>query len=96
MGVINGMIGSLLFLLPYLSLQAGYAASFIAIVISGAASAFSSWIYLQHLGEEPDIGYVMKKHLRQKRAAKLLYDIPVWLNLICTCLFYFQLMVIQW
>lgn len=51
LGIINGMVGSLVLLLPVYALTAGYVAAFLSILITGLSCAFSSWIYFQHLGE---------------------------------------------
>lgn len=96
LGVINGMVGSLVLLLPVLALQAGYITSLIGIIISGASCAFSSWIYFQHLGDEPDIGHALRQHFNYDSKAKLFYDFCAWLFIVLACVEYFQLIAAQW
>lgn len=94
-GIINGMVGSLILGLPVLSLYSGYASTFILIIVTGLFCAFSSWIYFQHLGDEPDIGHVLKKHFK-RNIYKLIYDAFAFAFLIIACIDYFQLIVVQW
>lgn len=96
LGVINGMVGSLVLLLPVLALQAGYITSLIGIIITGASCAFSSWIYFQHLGDEPDIGHALRQHFNYDPKAKVFYDSCAWLFILLACLEYFQLIAAQW
>jgi amino acid permease len=96
LGLINGMVGSLIIFLPVLALSSGYAASAIIITVSGFSFVASSWLYLQHLGEEPDIGLAMKKHFKGRNAAKNIYEFLSWFYIIIVCVQYFQLTGIQW
>ena len=89
------MVGSLMLGLPVLTLYSGYASTFILIIVTGLFCAFSSWIYFQHLGDEPDIGLALKKHFK-KNIFKIIYDTLAFLFLINVCIYYFQLIVIQW
>ena len=90
------MVGTLILILPVYAIDAGYASSFLSILISGCCCAFSSWIYLQHLGEEPDTGHALKKHFHGNFYAKLAYDFAAWASLVLACIEYLQLIVIQW
>lgn len=96
LGVINGMVGSLVLLLPVIAMQAGYITSPIVIIIAGASCAFSSWIYFQHLGDEPDIGHALRQHFNYDHKAKLFYDFCAWLFIVLACVEYFQLILAQW
>jgi hypothetical protein len=58
------MVGSLILFLPVLA---------IVITITGTTFVISSWLYLEHLGEEPDIGLAMKRHLKGRNVAKNIY-----------------------
>jgi amino acid permease len=94
-GIINGMVGCLILGLPVLTLYSGYVSAFILIIVTGLFCAFSSWIYFQHLGEEPDIGHALKKHFKNN-IFKILYDSLAFIFLIITCVEFFQLIVTQW
>jgi predicted MFS family arabinose efflux permease len=94
-GIINGMVGSLILGLPVLSLYSGYASTFILIIVTGLFCALSSWIYFQHIGDEPDIGLALKKHFKNN-IFKIIYDSLAFLFLIIACVDYFQLIVVQW
>lgn len=90
------MIGSIALWLPYLALRAGFLASAIIIFTFGCAMSFSSWIYSQHLGDQPDIGHSLSYHFISKFWAKFLYDFVVWIHIICLSIEYFQLIVQIW
>lgn len=95
MGILNGMIGSLLFFLPYRSLEGGYITTLIAIVITGIFCYSSCYFYLQHIGDEPDLGFVFMKHFKNKKIFKFLYNFSSWLFLALVCIQYFLLIVNQ-
>jgi hypothetical protein len=90
------MVGSTVLILPVLALQAGYISTIFSIIITGISCAFSSWIYIQHLGEEPDIGHAMKKHFKRSFLARMVYDFSAWLFIVLALIEFFQLIVSQW
>jgi len=50
-GLVNGMIGTLVLILPILALHAGYISTLFIIIITGFFSYFSCYLYLKHLGD---------------------------------------------
>lgn len=97
--LLNGMIGSLILLLPVLTLDGGYMAALLNILATGTVSFLCCYIYLIHLGEEPDNGDTLMKHFgsnKRGRVAKNCYDIVSCVSLLLTNMQYFQLIVMQW
>ena len=50
-GLMNGMIGGVILVLPVASYQAGYLYTALAILFSGAFSYYSCYLSIKHLGE---------------------------------------------
>lgn len=87
------MIGGLILILPLHALQAGWALTFIVIVITGGFSFFSCHLCLLHMGDQPDLDYAILKHFNGNKYMKVFYDICVWANLFLILLLYFELIV---
>jgi amino acid permease len=94
-GLMNGMIGGVILVLPLSSLQAGYIFTILAILFSGAFSFYSCYLSIKHLGDQKDMNYSMQAHFGTK-IAKIIYDIVVWGGLLLGSMFYFSLVCIQW
>jgi len=95
-GMVNGMIGGLILILPVLTLNAGYIFSLIVLAVIGALSYYSSYLCVLHMGDQPDLDYAILRHFNGNKAIKILYDLCVWSNLILIDMLYFELIVIQW
>lgn len=54
-GMINGMIGGVILVLPLLVLEAGSIGSCIVIIISGIFSYYSCMLCVKHLGSFSDL-----------------------------------------
>ncbi len=94
-GLMNGMIGGVILVLPVTSFQVGYIYTILAIIFAGAFSFYSSYLSIQHLGDQKDMNYAMQAHFGSK-IAKIVYDIVVWLGLLLGSMFYYGLICIQW
>jgi amino acid permease len=95
-GMVNGMIGGLILILPVDALNAGYIFTLIVILITGAFSFYSCYLCVIHLGDQPDLDYTMFKHFNKSTFIKIFYDATVFSNLLFIALLYFQLITIQW
>ena len=96
MGMVNGMIGGLLLILPVDALHAGYITTSTIIVFTGAFSFFSCYLCLMHLGDQPDLDLAVFRHFNGNKCVKIFYDFCVWLSLMGLDLLYFSLILIQW
>jgi amino acid permease len=94
-GLMNGMIGGVILVLPVASYQAGWIYTILAILFSGAFSFYSCYLSIKHLGDQKDMNYSMQAHFGSK-FAKIIYDVVVWLGLLFGSMFYYGLICIQW
>jgi amino acid permease len=95
-GLVNGMIGGLILILPVLALNAGYILSFMVILLTGIFSLYSCYLCVIHMGDQPDLDYAILRHFNGKRGVKVFYDLCVWSNLILIDMLYFELIMMQW
>lgn len=94
-GLMNGMIGGVILVLPVTSYQAGYLFTILAILFSGFFSFYSCYLSIKHLGDQKDMNFAMQAHFNSN-IAKIIYDIVVWLGLLLGSIFYFLLICLQW
>lgn len=95
-GMVNGMIGGLILLLPVYALDAGYVVTLAVVFITCLFSYYSCYICIIHMGDQPDLDYSIFRHFNGSTPAKIFYDICVWSNLFLLNMEYFELITIQW
>lgn len=95
-GLINGMIGSIMIVLPELSIKAGWGTTLLVIISTGIMSYFSSYLYLKHLSDEYDLDISFQKHMWNKKIFRIAYNLFAFLNLYLISVQYFKLIVLQW
>lgn len=95
-GMINGMIGGFILILPVNALHAGWVFTLLVILIIGAFSYYSCYLCVIHLGDQKDLDYAMYVHFNKNRFIKIVYDLTVFSNLLFLGFLYFQLICIQW
>jgi amino acid permease len=88
-GMVNGMIGGLVLILPVDALHAGFGFTVLIIVITGAFSFYSCYLCVIHLGDQKDLDYAMFVHFDKSLVIKILYDLTVFSNLLFLCFLYF-------
>jgi amino acid permease len=88
-GMVNGMIGGFILILPVNALNAGYAFTLIVITIVGAFSYYSCYLCVAHLGDQKDLDYSMYVHFNKNRFVKIVYDLTVFSNLLFLGFLYF-------
>ena len=95
-GMVNGMIGGLILLLPVYALDAGYVLTLIVIMVTCVFSYYSCYLCLIHMGDQNDLDFAILRHFNGNKYVKIFYDLCVWSNLMLIDLLYFELIVIQW
>jgi amino acid permease len=95
-GMVNGMIGGLILILPVLTLDAGWALSLAVLLVIGGLSFYSCYLCVIHMGDQPDLDWAIYRHFNGSKLVKTVYDLCVWSNLILIDMLYFELIVIQW
>jgi len=88
-GMVNGMIGGLILLLPVYALDAGYILTLIIIFITCVFSYYSCYLCLIHMGDQPDLDFAILRHFNGNKYVKIAYDLCVWSNLMLIDLLYF-------
>jgi amino acid permease len=88
-GMVNGMIGGLILILPVMALNAGYILTFIVLLVTGLFSFYSCYLCVIHMGDQPDLDYAILRHFNGNRGIKIFYDLCVWSNLILIDMLYF-------
>jgi len=88
-GMVNGMIGGLILILPVLALNSGYIFSLIVLVVIGLLSFYSCYLCVIHMGDQSDLDHAIFRHFNGNRGVKILYDFCVWSNLILIDMLYF-------
>ena len=89
LGMVNGMIGGLILILPVYALQAGWVITLIVIFITCVFSFYSCYLCIIHMGDQKDLDYAILRHFNGAKWAKIAYDLCVWCNLILLALLYF-------
>ena len=92
-GMVNGMIGGVILVLPLLALDAGTVSTFIVVFLSGIFSYYSCQLCVRHLGNCPDLDEAILHHFDHSKFMKIFYDIIVFLNLSFLLILYFDLIV---
>lgn len=95
-GMVNGMIGGLILLLPVFALKAGWGICLIVIFVTCAFSYYSCYLCVIHLGDQSDLDYAIFRHFNGNKVIKIFYDICVWSNLMFLAVEYFELIIVQW
>ena len=88
-GMVNGMIGGLILLLPVYALDAGYILTLIVIFVTCVFSYYSCYLCLIHMGDQPDLDFAILRHFNGNKYVKIFYDLCVWSNLMLIDLLYF-------
>jgi amino acid permease len=88
-GMINGMIGGFILILPVNALHAGWVFTLLVILIIGAFSCYSCYLCVIHLGDQKDLDYAMYVHFNKNRFIKIVYDLTVFSNLLFLGFLYF-------
>ena len=87
--LLNGMIGGTILVLPILTKSGGWMLTLLTIFITGAASFYSCYIAMIHLGDQKDIDKALLRHFNGSQFMKAAYDFSVFVGLLLVLLFYF-------
>lgn len=90
-GLVNGMIGGIILVMPLLSLKTGYTLIAPISIISGFFSYFSSLLCLRHLRNYKDLDQAVLRHFGGRMGYKVFYDVVVMISLTVLLILYFGL-----
>lgn len=88
-GMVNGMIGGVILVLPLLTLNTGTVTTGIIIILSGIFSYYSCMLCVKHLGTFSDLDEAILHHFNKNVFLKVFYDFVVFLNLFLLLILYF-------
>lgn len=95
-GLVNGMIGGIILVMPILALNSGTLLIAPVTFISGFFSYFSSLLCLRHLRNFADLDESILKHFGNKRKYKIFYDVIIVISFFALLVLYFGLMADMW
>lgn len=95
-GLVNGMIGGIILVMPILSIQTGFALIAPISILSGFFSYFSSSLCLRHLRNYGDLDEAVLRHFGGKRGFKIFYDVIICISMTVLLILYFGLICEQW
>lgn len=90
-GLLNGMIGGIILVLPLLALKTGYLLIAPITIISGFFSYFSCLLCLRHLRTYKDLDIAIYHHFGKKRLYKIIYDVIIVVSMTMILVLYFSL-----
>jgi amino acid permease len=90
-GLVNGMIGGIILVMPILSIKTGYALIAPIAILSGFFSYFSSSLCLRHLRNYDDLDQAVLRHFGGNRGYKVFYDATICISMTVLLILYFGL-----
>lgn len=90
-GLVNGMIGGIILVLPILAIKTGWLLIAPLTIISGFFSYFSCLLCLRHLRDYHDLDVAIYHHFGKKRSFKIFYDVIIILSMTTLLILYFSL-----
>jgi amino acid permease len=90
-GLVNGMIGGIILVMPILSIKTGFALIAPIAILSGLFSYFSSSLCLRHLRNYADLDQAVLRHFGGKRGYKIFYDATICVSMTVLLILYFGL-----
>ena len=95
-GLVNGMIGGIILVMPILALKTGTALVGPITIITGFFSYFSCLLLLRHLKNYKDLDEAVYHHFGRRKSFKNFYDITVVIGMSVLLMLYFDLICKQW
>lgn len=94
-GLLNGMIGGTILLLPIIGLSTGYLMSGIISILVGLFSYYTGHLTVVHLGTAKDMKECILQHFDGKYTYMIIYSFVVWIGQIPLLILYYNLICIQ-
>lgn len=95
-GLVNGMIGGIILVMPILALKTGTLLIAPITLIFGFFSYFSCELCLRHLRNYEDLDEAVLRHFNNKRRYKIIYDSIIIISLSVLLILYFGLICDMW
>ena len=95
-GLVNGMIGGIILVMPIMSLHTGSLLIAPTCLITGFFSYFSCQLLLRHLRNYKDLDEAVYHHFGRRKNWRNFYDITVVIGMSAILILYFDLICKQW
>ena len=95
-GLVNGMIGGIILIMPILSLKAGLLLIAPTCLVTGFFSYFSCLLCLRHLRNYKDLDEAIYRHFGNRKIFKIGYDCSIVISMTVLLILYFNLICKQW
>jgi amino acid permease len=90
-GLVNGMIGGVILVLPLLALKTGTLLILPITLFTGFASYFTCLLCLRHLKNFKNLDSAIYHHFGKKISYKIFYDIIIIVSMTTLLILYFSL-----
>lgn len=94
-GLLNGMIGSLILILPLIGKQTGYITALIVCVIIGGICYYTGNLIVVHLGKAKNMKESILHHFDQNYRYMIAYAFIIWSSEIPILALYYNLICLQ-
>jgi len=95
LGLVNGMIGGTILVLPIIGLGTGYIGSMLVCVVMGWISFYTAYLIIQHLGKSKSIKECILSHFKQDYRYFGGYSVFMWFSFIPYFVIYYRLICLQ-
>ncbi len=95
-GLVNGMIGGVILVLPLLALKTGTFLILPITIFTGFVSYYACLLCIRHLKNFKDLDAAIYHHFGKKMSYKIFYDIIIIVSMTTLLILYFSLICEQW
>lgn len=95
-GLVNGMIGGVILVLPLLALKTGWLLILPITIFSGFVSYFTCLLCLRHLRNFKNLDVAIYHHFGKRMSYKIFYDVIIMMSMTTLLILYFNLICEQW
>ena len=94
-GLLNGMIGGTILVLPLLGLNSGYLGIPAVSIFYGMIACYTCQLIIQHLGKCTNIREAILEHFHNKHYVTVIYNLVIGGSLLGFIVNYFMLIIVQ-
>jgi amino acid permease len=95
-GLVNGMIGGVILVLPLLALKTGTLIILPITIFTGFVSYYTCLLCIRHLRNFKNLDAAIYHHFGKKISYKIFYDIIIIVSMTTLLVLYFSLICEQW
>lgn len=95
LGLVNGMIGGTILVLPIMGIYTGYITTLIVCISLGYLTYYTSYLIILHLGKSQNISISVLAHFNKNQNYLTTYNLCIWLSFIPYFFIYFRLICLQ-